>query len=57
MNFEQKEILEYALMRIVSRDTPDEHMYGLSIIADRLIINNCAEWLPELKDDTEGDEI
>ncbi len=53
MTFEQKQILEYILMRLVSVDVPDEHYWGLSIIADRLIMNHCTEWLPELKDDTE----
>ena len=43
-------------MRICSVDVPDEHYWGSSIIADRLIMNNAGQWLPELKDDSIGAE-
>ena len=56
MNKEQREVLDYILVRMCEIDLPSEHYWGLGIIADRIIMNNAADWLPELRVDSQGAE-
>ena len=56
MNREQREVLDYILVRMCEINLPSEHYWGLGIIADRIIMNNPQDFLPELRNDTKGAE-